>query len=63
MVVQRAQLTALRRRPWAYPLRVDREILHSAFREIRTLVAATEPAEVVALVNLQLVTILPRASS
>lgn len=34
-----------------------RELLRSAFREIRTLVAASEPAEVVALVNLQLVRI------
>jgi transcriptional regulator with XRE-family HTH domain len=36
-----------------------REILRSAFREIRTLVTASEPADVVALVNLQLVKIFP----
>lgn len=36
-----------------------REILRAAFREIRTLVAASEPTEVVALVNLQLVKLYP----
>ena len=37
-----------------------REILRGAFREIRSLVAASQPEEVAALVNLQLVTFLPR---
>jgi len=37
-----------------------REILRGAFREIRSLVAASHPEEVAALVNLQLVTFLPR---
>lgn len=36
-----------------------REILRAAFREIRTLVAASEPSEVVALVNLQLIKLFP----
>jgi hypothetical protein len=38
-----------------------REILRCAFREIRTLVASSEPAEVVALVNLQLVKLFPQS--
>jgi hypothetical protein len=37
-----------------------REILRGAFRELRSLVAASNPEEVAALVNLQLVTFLPR---
>lgn len=37
-----------------------REILRGAFREVRTLVAASEPAETVALLNLQLLELFPR---
>ena len=37
-----------------------REILRSAFREIRTRVAASEPSETVALLNLQLLELFPR---
>jgi hypothetical protein len=39
-----------------------RELLRAAFREIRSLVAASNPDEVAALVNLQLVTFLPADS-
>jgi transcriptional regulator with XRE-family HTH domain len=40
-----------------------REILRAAYREIRTLVAASEPSEAVALVNLQLLELVPRRAS
>jgi hypothetical protein len=40
-----------------------REILRAAYREIRTLVAASEPAEAVALINLHLVRLFPRERS
>jgi hypothetical protein len=36
-----------------------REILRAAYREIRSLVAASEPAEVVALINLQSLRLFP----
>jgi hypothetical protein len=40
-----------------------REILRGAFREVRTLVAASEPAESVALINVHLVRLFPQRGS
>jgi hypothetical protein len=43
----------------AHDLERAREILRHAYREIRALAAASEPVEVAALLNLQLVTFAP----
>ena len=45
----------------AADLEKARERLRAAFREIRSLVAASQPEEVAALINLQIVTFLPAA--